>query len=663
MRWLWNLVVLCLVLGIARAESPSASKPRVEKTLQGRCLAILKAGLQGEDFWPSIHAAEGLTLGGQRKAVIDFLQPKLAQETDTQKRCGLARELVRAGARKYIAEMIRILRHKDPHGHVHAAESLYKVHGCGTGRELERAWKTSDNMVFRLMAAAALVRSGRGDALEFVRKQLANPDHKLAMISAWIIARVGDRTDIARLKRTVGPIQDPLSRAYFDHALALLGDGEGRRALMRNLESDSPDIRTYAAVFAGEARMNEAIPVLVGLLDDPHPDARYRSAQALLELSRPQPASRFLLRRAPVGKRGEQPVSVRVDNAHLVHTTQLLPKTRSGDAAEQTRSVLKQLDRLLTEFRTPRSQLVKLNIYVASAQVRQVVEKVLAVWLPHGCRPAVAPVETALADPRAKVALDAVFPAHRVSSTTGVSLLKKDRASRFARASVLPRGDAVHVSGQARPGSLSTATTATMKGLFSTLEFMKVRKQDIVQIKCFATPIAQATTIINAIAAEFPAETVPPVTLVEWKSGSLPIEIEVLAWRAGRRSKESVSFSTPPGMSSSPVFSRVSTIHSRGRIYVAGLFSPDPQADAAQVKTVFTLLQSALGRHRSDLGHLAKATYYVSTAGSSKELNRLRPSLYDPRRPPAASKAMVGGVGFEGRTILIDMIATGSDSP
>ncbi|MFP6768656.1 MAG: HEAT repeat domain-containing protein, partial [Planctomycetaceae bacterium] len=157
--------MLCLVLGIARAESPSASKPRVEKSLQGRCLAILKAGLQGEDFWPSIHAAEGLTLGGQPKTVIDFLQPKLAQETDTQKRCGLARELVRAGAREHVAEMIRILRHKDPHGHVHAAESLYKVHGCGNGRDLERAWKTSDNMVFRLMAAAALARSGRGDAL------------------------------------------------------------------------------------------------------------------------------------------------------------------------------------------------------------------------------------------------------------------------------------------------------------------------------------------------------------------------------------------------------------------------------------------------------------------------------------------------------------------
>jgi len=319
----------------ATDDSPPASEPRISKAVQGRCLEILRDGLQGADFWPSIHAAEGLTLGGQQKAVIDFLRPKLDHESDSQKRCGLARELVRAGARKYVAEMIRILKSEDPHGHVHAAESLYKVHGCGNGRELERAWKTSDNLILRLMAAAALARSGRADALNFVRKQLANPDHKISRIAAWIIARVGDRSDIARLKQNIKPVQDPLSQSYFEHAEALLGDRDGRRALMRNLESERPDIRTYAAVFAGEARMVEAIPALVSQLDDSHPDARFRSAQALLELSRPQSASRFLIRRTPVDAEDGRPVAVGVENAHLVHTTQLLPANRTDNVADQ----------------------------------------------------------------------------------------------------------------------------------------------------------------------------------------------------------------------------------------------------------------------------------------------------------------------------------------
>jgi len=647
------------------AKVSAALKPQVSKSVQSRCLSILQGGLQGKEFWPSIHAAEGLTLGGQQQAVIKFLQPKLDHETDSQKRCGLARELVRAGSRKYVAEMVRILKSKDSYGHVHAAESLYKVHGCGNGLELERAWKSSENMILRLMAAAALARSGRVDALSFVRDQLANSDDKMSRIAAWIVARVGDHSDVPRLKRTAGPLRDPLSRCYFDHALALLGDAEGRRSLLRNLGSDSPDIRTYAAVFAGEARMVEAIPTLVGLLDDQHPDARFRSAQALLELSRPQHPSRFLLRRAPISKQGGPLVSVRVDNAHLVHTTQLLPENSSGAMIEQVRSVLEQLAGLLAEHRTPRSQLVKLNLYVTNPQVLQVVDKALATWLPRGCRPAVAHVETPLPDPEAGVAIDAVFPAHRVSSTSGVGYRlpgEGDRADRFARSSVLPRGEVVYVSGQARPGSLQDATTATMKGLFATLEFMKVRRQDIVQIKCFAAPISQSGKILEAIAAVFPGQTIPPVSLVEWKSGSLPIEIELVAWRSGDRSQRGVSFSTPPGLSSSPVFSRVSTIHGPQRIYVAGLYSPAPHSDAGQVKSVFGLLKSSLVPHGSDFRHMAKATYYVSTSQASGELNRLRPTLYDPKRPPAASKAMVSGVGFEGRSILVDMIATGSDS-
>ena len=320
----------------------------------------------------------------------------------------------------------------------------------------------------------------------------------------------------------------------------------------------------------------------------------------------------------------------------------------------------------MSGYRTPRSQLVKLNVYVTGRPVRQVVEKFLESWLPTGCRPAVAYVQTPLADPRARVAIDAVFPAQQVHATDGVKhtpSVQKGRASRFARSSVLPRGDVVYVSGQARPGSLSVATTATMRGLFATLEFMKVRKQDIVQIKCFANPVKDAATVMDAIASVFAGETIPPVSLVEWQHGSLPIEIEVVAWRPGIRSKEPLSFATPPGLSSSPVFSRVATIHSQNRIYVAGLHSTGQQSDASQVKSVFDQLKSGLLPHRSDLRHLAKATYYVTTPGSSGELNRLRPSLYDPRRPPAASKAMVRGVGFKGQTISVDMIATGLASP
>ncbi|MDZ7619028.1 MAG: sialidase family protein, partial [Patescibacteria group bacterium] len=65
--------------------------------LRERCVGILKQGIAGmradmpkDDFWPAIHAAEGLALSGHGDVVIETLTPLLASETDAQKRCGLA---------------------------------------------------------------------------------------------------------------------------------------------------------------------------------------------------------------------------------------------------------------------------------------------------------------------------------------------------------------------------------------------------------------------------------------------------------------------------------------------------------------------------------------------------------------------------------------------
>ena len=58
--------------------------------------------------------------------------------------------------------------------------------------------------------------------------------------------------------------------------------------------------------------------------------------------------------------------------------------------------------------------------------------------------------------------------------------------------------------------------------------------------------------------------------------------------------------------------------------------------------------------------HLAKATYYVSDDDGSRGIDKLRPELFDPQRPPAASKVTVHGVGQPARSFTMDMIAVGS---
>lgn len=352
--------------------------------------------------------------------------------------------------------------------------------------------------------------------------------------------------------------------------------------------------------------------------------------------------------------------AVRIANAPLVHTTQLVPiEELKGDAGPHCVGVLKELDRLLAEYQSKRSDLVKLNVYVQNAAVREAFLKELAAWS-GGELPAVAFVATRLPDPKAQIAVDAVFVSRRQnpeSLPTRDITQQKENSKAWAQASVLPRGDVVYISGQAQPGELAEATRKTLDELHRTLKFLGLDKKHIVQVKCFVEPMKEIASVNREIENFFGNQPVPPVSHVEWISPSLPIEIELVAWAPEAKATESITYLTPPWMKSSPVFSRAARIHGNDRIYISGLFSKDQGNGETEVRAVFEELQRILKETHSDLKHLAKATYYVSNDEASQELNRLRPEYYDPIGPPAASKAVVSDVGIAGRNLTLDMIA------
>ena len=286
-----------LPTGALTRLSASELQPIVlDQATRERCVTILRRGMHGDDFWPSMHAAEGLTLGGHAAEVLEFLKDRLAHETDDQRRCGIAREMVRAGDRAQAQIMLDILASPDPHGHVHAAESLYKVIEIGDGRTLRQTFSSTDNMRLKLMTAGALGRCGSPAAMAFLRQSLSHDDLDVMRIAVWILGRIGDETDIpqikAQLPRCEYPQRDPLLAAYVNNSLAALGDAAGLAALMENLHHADPEVRTYSATFAGDAWATDARDGLIQLLDDPHADTSYRAAQSLLVLSGapPQPA-------------------------------------------------------------------------------------------------------------------------------------------------------------------------------------------------------------------------------------------------------------------------------------------------------------------------------------------------------------------------------------
>jgi hypothetical protein len=68
-------------------------------------------------------------------------------------------------------------------------------------------------------------------------------------------------------------------------------------------------------------------------------------------------------------------------------------------------------------------------------------------------------------------------------------------------------------------------------------------------------------------------------------------------------------------------------------------------------------MEEVLAKAGGDLRHLAKATYYVTGPDAVKKMGELRPRYYDPKRPPAASLAVVQGTGRLNKTVAMDMIA------
>lgn len=293
----WILAVwFSALLSIAKvnAADPPKGLSTLDDAAYQKCLAVLRSGLRSNEFWPAMHAAEALTIGGHGSEVIAFLEPLLDGPYDDQQRCGLARELVRAGERKHAEVMLKILAGPDNFGHVHAAESLFKVGELGDGSALRKAFEQTQNPRLQLMAAAALGRAGNMDALEHIQKTMTHEDPELARTAAWIVGQIGWKADIKDLKAGLEKMTDELSRAYFEHALATLGDAEGLEALARNLNSQDAAVRTYAANFAGDAKAVASVPRLIELLDDANLDVRVRAAQALLTLNQPAPDTESL---------------------------------------------------------------------------------------------------------------------------------------------------------------------------------------------------------------------------------------------------------------------------------------------------------------------------------------------------------------------------------
>jgi enamine deaminase RidA (YjgF/YER057c/UK114 family) len=362
--------------------------------------------------------------------------------------------------------------------------------------------------------------------------------------------------------------------------------------------------------------------------------------------------------------------AVIVPDVPLLHTAQFMSVDARGQIEGKGRldlqleSILNSLDISLIAERAAFARVVKINVVAADAAVAQKVRDALATkfFQSREAKPAVSYVTGKLRHPDALVAMDAVVmsPPTGRNSVNRTRIPDREERPRMAHAATMPAGPKVYVSGQAEKGKdLAEMTRNTMASLAATLKHLGLGLKDVVQIKSFVGPIADADDAEREIVAFFKDEPlVPPLVFVEWTtSPSIEIELIATAAAAGVKPDAAVEFITPPGMATSPVFSRVARMGAGPTIYFSGLYGDSNGNATDETLEIFEKLGGLLDKTQTDIRHLVKATYYVSTAEAATALRERRLKVYDPERPPAASLAPVAGTGVEGKTITIDLIA------
>jgi enamine deaminase RidA (YjgF/YER057c/UK114 family) len=364
--------------------------------------------------------------------------------------------------------------------------------------------------------------------------------------------------------------------------------------------------------------------------------------------------------------------AVVVQGLPLVHTRQLLPLDREGKLVgegsvdQQIEQVLGNLEAVLGASGSGLGKLVRLNVYALSPPTVDRLREQLSKRLDPAVRPAITAVLTPLPHRKALVAVDAVAVAAEKGPAVTLQRCQAVAGDKeCADAAVMPRGGVAYLSGQPEEGGLAASAVArSLSTLLKTLGQLKLAPAQVVQVKVFLRPATSADEALRELKKLFPGQVAPPVVFVEWIA-SVPVEIELIAYLPPTdKPAQSVEYYNPPDARPSPTFSRAALVRSERQVYISGLCARGLGRGAgngeAQATDVFEQLKEILDQTGGDMLHLAKASYYVCDDDAGRAFDKVRPKFFDPKRPPAASKVTVHGVGQADRTLTMDMIAVGS---
>jgi enamine deaminase RidA (YjgF/YER057c/UK114 family) len=123
------------------------------------------------------------------------------------------------------------------------------------------------------------------------------------------------------------------------------------------------------------------------------------------------------IERRHTGKRLSESVVFIPAGERMVYLAGQVAEDPSGDITAQARSVLNQIDRLLAEVGSDKTQILSATIYLPSMQDFPQMNAVWDTWVPQGQTPARATVEAKLASPAYRIEVQVVA----IASSTSIA--------------------------------------------------------------------------------------------------------------------------------------------------------------------------------------------------------------------------------------------------
>ncbi len=262
-----------------------------ENPLEQICIETLENCLTEKKSTVINHAGEALTFAGKTDGLeqifIEMLnKPESDKETADLQKIMAARAMYKLGKKEYIKYALEVLNDPNsPRRHT-AAETLGKLRYDKAHDQIKKAIsEVKDNPAMWAYGTGAMAMCGDKQAIkEMLEKGFSSPVENVRRITANDLSKIRLPQALPLIKKMTTEEKSQLLRVDAAGSLLCYNDFTALNVLKEGMKSPDPSIRKHSIRLFKMVDDPVYISLLKPFLNDPNPDVRIRTAEAILHI-------------------------------------------------------------------------------------------------------------------------------------------------------------------------------------------------------------------------------------------------------------------------------------------------------------------------------------------------------------------------------------------